>query len=255
MNTGLYGEKPERYIPQLYPAFQHWSKWDNIWIIGDVHTDDLDIQTYFAGKSTEEIITKLNKIIGKQDMIIFLGDLGAGFRQLGRIRAGHLVLVTGNHDAGCKKFQRKVFTKKFDADVYTKVEAMEEMRRLFPTDYRYYQITAEECWHIQHSPFHYWECKADNCLFSEIYNGVLTIGPKIVLSHEAIDCPWAMNLHEHHHSKDWTDDENHICLCGEKIDYEPLNLKRWIKNGGLSKIPHIHDLTIEKAKARHKEEV
>lgn len=250
MNTGLYSEYLERYIPQLYPCFQHWAKYDNIWVIGDIHANDADVQTYFGGWGTDRIIEKINEFVSKNDMIIFLGDLGRGFRQLGRIRGSHKCLITGNHDQGVTKFKRQVHVEKFDADKYTKAEAMQEMRNLYENKFAYYHFSAEEGWDTQHAPFHYWECKADNKLFNEIYDGVLVIGPKLILSHEAVDVSWAMNFHGHHHSLDWENDENHICLCGEKVDYQPLNLKHWIKKGGLSKIPHIHKLTIENAKAR-----
>lgn len=52
------------------------------------------------------------------------------------------------------------------------------------------------------SPFEFWEISADNRLFDLVFTGPLMISPKLMLSHEPIDCAgWAFNLHGHNHAR------------------------------------------------------
>ena len=85
--------------------------------------------------------------------------------------------------------------------------------------------------------------------FDEIYEGAVIVGPKLILSHEPVDFPYALNIHGHDHSG-WASDSRVTNLCAEWIDYTPVNL-RWIcESGALKKIPDIHRETIDKAIAR-----
>ena len=36
--------------------------------------------------------------------------------------------------------------------------------------------------------------------FNEVYTGPLTIGKKLILSHEPLNIPWSLNIHGHEHS-------------------------------------------------------
>lgn len=97
--------------------------------------------------------------------------------------------------------------------------------------------------------------------FHEIYNGPLYIGEKILLSHEPIFIPGAVNIHGHIHydrvshgevtrSQLWqTSSMNRAAnVCG----YFPLNLGSAIRQGLLSGIKDIHRITINAAIERNK---
>lgn len=92
--------------------------------------------------------------------------------------------------------------------------------------------------------------------FNEIYTGPLVIADKIILSHEPVYVPWAVNIHGHCHCKDnpfeydiW---ESVIGFnaCADVINFTPVNLGQLIKDGIMSDTPHIHRLTIDDAVIR-----
>ena len=106
--------------------------------------------------------------MGKHDTFILLGDVGdiSCVRKL----KGYKILILGNHDTGRSNYERKIVTEKFDKEKYQKDEALLEMKRLYP--HCKYEI--DEGYDFQ-TPFEYWSVSADNCLFDEVYEGVLTI--------------------------------------------------------------------------------
>ncbi len=83
-------------------------------------------------------------------------------------------------------------------------------------------------------------------VFDEVYGGPLFISDKLLLSHEPIDYPFAVNIHGHDHNNSGRD-EQHINVCSDVCGYEPLNLNKFIKNGGLSVVQSIHRRTIDMA--------
>lgn len=83
-------------------------------------------------------------------------------------------------------------------------------------------------------------------VFDEVYEGVLVISSKIILSHEPVDFPYCLNIHGHDHSG-WYDKPNHVNVCAEHIDYTPITLKSICESGLLKDIPDIHRVTIDKA--------
>ena len=91
-------------------------------------------------------------------------------------------------------------------------------------------------------------------VFNEIYTGALTIGEKIILSHEPIpNITWAINLHGHIHDKRHKNDKNHFNCCSDCINYSPINMNKWMKEGHFSSIESLHRKTINKAtKRKHK---
>ena len=90
----------------------------------------------------------------------------------------------------------------------------------------------------------------DNHLFDEVYEGPIFISDRILLSHEPIDFPFALNIHGHDHSGKLFKDNNHINVCAECIDYTPINLKYIIGKGILKNIDNIHRITINIATER-----
>jgi hypothetical protein len=99
------------------------------------------------------------------------------------------------------------------------------------------------------SPFKSWRVIFKDRLFNEVYEGPLIIGEKIILSHEPIpNLTWAINLHGHVHDKNASKlGDNYYNFCADVINYEPVNLNKFLKNGCLSKIDSLHRKTIDKA--------
>ena len=92
----------------------------------------------------------------------------------------------------------------------------------------------------------------DNHLFDEVYEGILAVSEKIILSHEPIDLPYALNIHGHDHSGWEKFDYPHVNMCAELINYTPVSLSSIIKSGVLKQIPDIHRITINGATERSK---
>ena len=97
-----------------------------------------------------------------------------------------------------------------------------------------------------------WVVTADNQLFDEVYTGPLMIGEKLLLSHEPVDIPFALNIHGHNHSgwehKDWA----HLNVCADVIGYTPINLNQVLKGGAMAHVQSIHRQTINDATKRAK---
>lgn len=88
----------------------------------------------------------------------------------------------------------------------------------------------------------------------EVYEGVLTISDKILLSHEPLDDKYHLVVHGHDHSGWFVGVEGwHINCCAERIGYTPISLKEIITCGILKPIPSIHRDTIDNATMRKKE--
>ncbi len=86
-------------------------------------------------------------------------------------------------------------------------------------------------------------------LFDEVYEGVVILNEKILLSHERVDLPFIFNIHGHdHYSKN--DDELHLNLCAEHIFYTPVSLKKLIEDGTFKAVESIHRFSIDKANER-----
>jgi len=86
--------------------------------------------------------------------------------------------------------------------------------------------------------------------FDEVYDGPLFITPKILLSHEPIEgLPFCLNIHGHDHgaANHDTGGGKHINLAANICGYQPLNLGKLIKEGGISDIRDIHRMTIDAA--------
>lgn len=85
--------------------------------------------------------------------------------------------------------------------------------------------------------------------FNEIYNGPLFISDRILLSHEPINLPFALNIHGHDHAN-WYTGHHTLNVCAEHTDYCPVAFKQIIKSGILKDIPSIHRITIDNAIVR-----
>ena len=228
-------------ISGIYDCFEHWHKQGTVWVYSDPHFGDKEL-TYRP--TAEEQINAINSKCGRGDTLIILGDVG-DIECVRKLRARHKILIAGNHDAGLSNYKRVEVCEHFDKDKYTKQEAIEEMKKLQPNC----SYSVGECVQFV-QPFESWTVYADNKLFDEVYGGPLIIGEKLILSHEPVDVPWALNLHGHVHALSHKNDKHHFNCCAEHLNYSPLNLNQFMRSGPTSRIETIHRETIDKATVR-----
>ena len=231
-------------IAGLYKIFNHWHQTGTVYIYSDPHFNDPDLPNR---PSAEKQVQHINSKCGKADTLIILGDVG-DISYVPKLRARYKILIMGNHDAGRSNYERHRYYEKFDANKYTKQEALAEMVKKYP-NCRY---RAEEIYNTQFEPFKFWYVEADNGLFDEVYEGPLMIAEKLILSHEPVDVPWAFNIHGHTHHLRSDYDKRHYCVCADAIGFIPVNFNQWMKSGYLSRIETIHRETIDKAIVRKK---
>ena len=87
--------------------------------------------------------------------------------------------------------------------------------------------------------------------FNEVYEGMLIIHPRIILSHEPINFPWAYNIHGHNHNGPHFT-YGHMNICADVVNYIPVSLNQLIKSGKLTECEDIHRQTIDAATERKK---
>lgn len=219
----------------LYDNFAHWFHHGRgtVYFYSDPHFNDpemVHLRKNYIGD--EEQIKRINSKIGKYDTLVVLGDIG-DIEWVRKIR-GYKVLVMGNHDTGATNYKRQIITEIFHAFDKSKEEAIKIMKEKYPN----WKITSE-----LPELGRFTKVAADNGLFDEVYEGALMIAPNIILSHEPVSFPFAVNIHGHNHSNEYSDGIN---MCAEHIDYTPVSLKSLIENGML-KASDIHRETIDKA--------
>jgi calcineurin-like phosphoesterase family protein len=227
-------------LPGIYDMFAQ--KWDGqtVWIYSDPHFGDQDLECGIQNRpSDDEQIRRINAKCGRKDTLIILGDVG-NIDCVRRLRAAHKVLICGNHDSGATNYKRQIITQQFFKKLYTKQQAMDLVKSMFPNC----KYTIDEGDELV------WEISADNMLFDEVYEGALIIGEKLILSHEPVDIPWLYNIHGHDHAG--AKRPNHMNVCSDVIGYEPINFNQFLKSGHMSKIQTIHRETIDKATDRKK---
>lgn len=208
---------------KLYDKFDHWQNDGNIWIYSDPHFADEEMKWLRANYiGDDEQVKSINSKVGKYDTLIILGDVG-DISFVKKLR-GYKVLVMGNHDNGASNYKRI-------EEFFPIVEA--EGKDIGPA--RKVNMLGMD--------FYY----KDNGLFDEVYEGPLFISEKILLSHEPIDIPFALNIHGHDHSNWHKEDINHYNVCAEHINYTPISLSTIVKSGVLKQIDSIHRMTIDNA--------
>lgn len=227
-------------LPGIYDMFaQKWNG-QTVWIYSDPHFSDMDLECGIKNRpSDDEQIRRINAKCGRKDTLIILGDVG-DIECVRRLRAAHKVLICGNHDSGATNYKRQIITQQFFKKYYTKQQAMDLVKSMFPNC----KYTIDESDELV------WEISADNMLFDEVYEGALIIGEKLILSHEPVDIPWLYNIHGHDHAG--VKRPNHMNVCSDVIGYEPINFNQFLKAGHMSKIQTIHRETIDKATDRKK---
>lgn len=226
-------------ITTLYPIFQHWSEKGSVYIISDTHFEDSDCKLMDKNWITpEEQVNIINSIVHKNDTLIHLGDVGNP-EWISKLKAGHKVLIMGNHDKGKNVYLRKKVT-------FNSFEELQEASSSFKCEADYKRAFKSLLYGIE----------IDNHLFDEVYEGCLFISDKILLSHEPVHgLPWCLNIHGHDHNGVEPYEKNckHINLAANVCGYTPINLGKIIKDGVLSGIDSIHRQTIDEAVKRKME--
>ena len=114
-------------LPGIYDAFQHWGG-QTMWIYSDPHFSDEDLEYGIKNRpSDEEQIRRINAKAGRKDTLIILGDVG-NIECVRKLRAGHKVLICGNHDLGATRYKREVVKRIFDQDIHPLVQEIYECR-------------------------------------------------------------------------------------------------------------------------------
>ncbi len=254
----------------LYPCFNNWK--GSIWFIADTHFNDADIKKY-RNITDDELVKRINTRVSKNDTLVLLGDVG-DLSYVQKLKAGYKVLIMGNHDSGISKYKR-IKTKIADSYYLCNVCGNE----VYPDFRDFYNCGYDEayCSHCETTQqITYYDDKyEDNKLFDEVYEGQLTIRKNIVLSHEPVNFPFALNIHGHDHNG--TDFKNYVLInydadmdsqdmtknylevikankltkfnvCAEWIGSMPVSLKTILQSGILKNIDDIHRLAIDKAK-------
>lgn len=84
---------------------KRWYRGGTIYIYSDPHFNDPEmvyLRKNYIGD--DEQVKSINKVVGKNDTIIFLGDIG-DVSFIKRVR-GYKVLVMGNHDKGASNYKK-----------------------------------------------------------------------------------------------------------------------------------------------------
>lgn len=232
-------------VTGLYNIFNTLWGMQTIWLYSDPHFGETEEESGLVHKPTDaEQVRRINSKVGRKDTIIFLGDIGDPSWLKG-IR-GYKVLITGNHDTGISNYQRVRFQRSFDADELQKDEVYLKMKQEYPD----HCITVEKFYDFRR-PYTKWVATMDNQLCDEVYSGPLTIGPKLILSHEPIEVDGMFNIHGHVHSLTLSTDRD-MNICSMNTNYIPVNLNQLMKHGLTSKVDSIHRITIDNATARKK---
>jgi len=100
----------------LYDIFKHWSAKGSVYLYSDPHFSDPESFEFRkeGGKLPEDVeysevldyyqIKSINKYVHKTDTLICLGDVG-DIEQVKKLKAGHKVLILGNHDHGADYYK------------------------------------------------------------------------------------------------------------------------------------------------------
>lgn len=220
----------------LYDTFA--DKWyaggGNVWLYSDPHFGDKEMVSFRKNYITdEEQIKRINSKLTYRDTLIILGDVGDA-SYVEKIKAYRKVLIKGNHDLGTLNYQKRYYKKYFDTP-----EEFEKAKSNNEIDGSVRGLEGV----LGYKTYGY---------FDEVYEGCLMISPKIILSHEPVDFPYAFNIHGHIH-KDIKNYKKHFNCCAEHINYTPVCLKHIIESGCLKNIMDIHRETIDNAIENKKE--
>lgn len=247
---------------KLYDCFKHWNSFDSIWLFSDPHFSDPDCKLMDPNWPTpEEQVKIINSKVSKKDCIIFLGDIG-NTEYIKQIK-GYKILITGNHDLGVSNYKRKIdkeFIKVSDEvmndpnfnecrlngnfEVINK-KIVRKYLEEYKTKKDFAGISDVE---TDTRRGDYLTITYDNKLFDEVYDGQLFINDKILLSHEPVVLPFALNVCGHCHGKEQSIYRPgfyaRVNLAADVINYTPVRLDKLVEE---YKVTTQHRLTIDSA--------
>ena len=189
-------------------------------------------------------IKNINARVGKNDTIIFLGDIG-DLNCLKKIR-GYKILIMGNHEKGASNYKRVVNK----ITTFNSEEFSDEDRVRIVSNAEVIMKDPKKFAALADIDKYFHQRVEDNHLFDEVYEGPLMISDRIILSHEPMDLPpYLYNIHGHDHARRDTG-ENHMNVCAEHINYTPIFFTSLLKNGLLKDVESIHRMTIDRATSK-----
>ena len=188
----------------LYEIFEkNWLKpGGTIWIYSDTHFNDEEIKPLRKNYIGDEgQVKSINSKVGKNDTIIFLGDVG-DLSFIKKIR-GYKVLIMGNHEKGASNYKRE-YEEKFDYTGHYEdnPEEFDEMKHKgWVIEDEHFTKYYSDSYAVIDAVL--WKKVKDNHLFDEVYEGPLMVSDRLILSHEPIENlqPYLFNIHGHDHSK------------------------------------------------------
>lgn len=169
---------------KLYKQFEHWYRGGNIWVYSDPHFSSFNQDISKEWPNDEDHVKMINRGLGKNDTIIFLGDV-VDPNPIKQIK-GYKVLIMGNHDRGASNYC-KMWHSTLDRKILFQSPSKEECEAF---NFEYF---------MDHMTYPSLE---NNKLFDEVYEGPLFISDRILLSHEPINLPFGYNVHGHCHRKE-----------------------------------------------------
>lgn len=237
MKKFLYDEIAKRWLANR----------GSVWIISDPHFNDPEmahIRKDYVGD--DEMVRRINSKVGKNDTIVFLGDIG-DVSFVKRIK-GYKVLIMGNHDKGASNYL-KVLEKTTYCNEDVPEKHREYVRKMGLAAIPYPDLMAMYGNWLQET-FDKKVYKNEG-LFDEVYEGPLMINDKVILSHEPIENlpEYMFNIHGHDHSN-WFTGVRHLNVCAEHIGYFPIHFASLYKDGKMSDVESIHRITIDEAVVR-----
>ena len=234
---------------------ERWYRGGAIYLYSDPHFGDEEmykIRFPYSLPLTEEKIKELdewqikniNARVGKNDTIIFLGDIG-DLNCLKKIR-GYKILIMGNHEKGASNYKRVVNK----ITTFNSEEFSDEDRVRIVSNAEVIMKKPKKFAALADIDKYFHQRVEDNHLFDEVYEGPLMISDRIILSHEPMDLPpYLYNIHGHDHARRDTG-ENHMNVCAEHINYTPIFFTSLLKNGLLKDVESIHRMTIDRATSK-----
>lgn len=213
---------------QLYSTFQHWANTGRIFFYSDPHfTDEQLYKHRFSELFKKESINKvlLENILGK--------DQAESIYTEENIIAALDKIQINNINAEVTKNDCLVIL----GDIGN-TEPIKSLRAGYKV-----LLTGNH----DKGTSNYLKTETEN-LFDEVYEGPLFISEKILLSHEPVDFPFALNIHGHTHDLFYI--SRGINCSAEHLDYKPISLDDILKSGKLKDIKDIHRQTIDKATER-----
>jgi calcineurin-like phosphoesterase family protein len=121
-------------IPALYDTFKHWSAKGSVYVFSDTHFNDEDCVIMSSNWiSPDEQVEIINKLAHKNDTLVLLGDVG-DISYVKKLKAGHKVLIMGNHDEGPTKF-KEVFDEVYEGPLFISEKILLSHERIDGLDF------------------------------------------------------------------------------------------------------------------------